>query len=494
MARKPQWIMPRDGRGRPVVDAYLRLSVGFEGREDVYRNQLSDIERIIEREKWTLGKVLSDGVSAYRRGVRRPGFEEMLERIENGSSAGVVFYNQDRLTRRMSDLERFLDLWEDGRSELCVAGQWGSVDLRDPSARTNMRLFAMMAMQEAESTSRRTRRKNQGKRDAGILVEGGTRAFGWDDGKVDRDILAREQEALCEAFTLLENGGTVQAVVDMWNGRGLVSSRGRRPWEKTSVRLAMCRQRHAGRIEHDGEVVGVIANYTPVIDPEQFDRVMAIFRSRRRGRPLSTAALGSGLLRCHCGATVRTRPKYTRTRGTVMTYFCVKQRGGCGHLSIDQEQVDALVRGAVIRALSNETTAQRVSSFVVTQQGRVADCERELASVKERRRTLLAKFSAGEIDEDEFSESLEIHGRRKRRLENELADLQAELADRQVVATHSANEVAHKWDQAWTAGDREVCRGLLREALTVIEITLLRGAPGGTIPVADRVEVKTRAG
>jgi site-specific DNA recombinase len=41
----------------------------------------------------------SDGVTAWKTGVRRPGFETLLERAGTGASQGIAVWHVDRLFR-----------------------------------------------------------------------------------------------------------------------------------------------------------------------------------------------------------------------------------------------------------------------------------------------------------------------------------------------------------------------------------------------------------
>jgi len=49
-----------------------------------------------ERVGGQLGQPLSDGLSAWKRGVRRPGWETLLERVKAGESDGIVVWHTDR--------------------------------------------------------------------------------------------------------------------------------------------------------------------------------------------------------------------------------------------------------------------------------------------------------------------------------------------------------------------------------------------------------------
>ena len=74
-----------------------------------------------------LGAELSDGLSAWKRGVRRPGWERLLERVESGESDGIVVWHTDRLFRQPRDLEAADRRWARRGSRLrprMVRGIW----------------------------------------------------------------------------------------------------------------------------------------------------------------------------------------------------------------------------------------------------------------------------------------------------------------------------------------------------------------------------------
>jgi site-specific DNA recombinase len=50
---------------------------------------------VIDRVGATLGEELEDGLSAWKRSVRRPGWQRPLERVE---SEGIVVWHTDRLS------------------------------------------------------------------------------------------------------------------------------------------------------------------------------------------------------------------------------------------------------------------------------------------------------------------------------------------------------------------------------------------------------------
>src|SRR5947209_4674457 len=92
----------RKARGeRPVYDSYARLSKNpTTGELEKIDDQLADNATVIERLGGQLGQPLSDGLSAWKRGVRRPGWETLLERVKAGESDGIVVWHTDRLFRQ----------------------------------------------------------------------------------------------------------------------------------------------------------------------------------------------------------------------------------------------------------------------------------------------------------------------------------------------------------------------------------------------------------
>jgi hypothetical protein len=77
-------------------------------------DQWADNLTMIERSGAVLGEQLSDGLSAWKRQVRRPGCERLLQRAASGESDGIVVWHTDRLFRQPRDLERLIDLGDRG--------------------------------------------------------------------------------------------------------------------------------------------------------------------------------------------------------------------------------------------------------------------------------------------------------------------------------------------------------------------------------------------
>ena len=118
------------------------------------------------------------GCRRGRRGVRRPGWERLLERVEAGESDGIVVWHTDRLFRQPRDLERVDRRWV--RRGFTVASAHGARDLADPDDRYHpadrgrpRRPVLAMTRRGGSSAGLRRMRAN------GVSKTGGPRLFGF---------------------------------------------------------------------------------------------------------------------------------------------------------------------------------------------------------------------------------------------------------------------------------------------------------------------------
>lgn len=485
-ARTPIHIaadLPCDEQGRPIFDLYARMSDGFDGKELNIEGQFAAAERYVGFMGGVVGERLSDPVSAWLPNVERPGWERLVERMRTRQSAGASIWNIDRFLRQNRQLEQLLDAVDQMGCRLIDGSGERKLDNEDD--RFVLRIMVSQANKSSADTSRRVREKFRLQRESGYLNDAGPRAFAWPGleptkpgqkrrREVSPEKLKAEREALQWAFEHIAEGGSLTEVAEKWNGQGLFSFYGR-PWDKVKVRQTMMRQRYAGRIEHKGQAVGVIADHKPTIDPELFDRVQTIFASRRLGRPAGQKSLGSGILRCGgCGTALLSRPRYLYSkdrktgkveRVTVPQYKCSKDRGGCGRAQVDQEPADAMLRAFVVERLADPRVADEVAAIQGGQSAEMARVQAELETARRAEAGLAAKLKAKRISWDVFSDLQDGIFSDIERLEARLKELEAASTDLEAVQTRSRLAVAEEWDKKTVACDIEGLRKLIRDAL-----------------------------
>lgn len=480
-----------------MYDSYGRLSrVPETGELEKVETQHADNRKLIERLGGVLGEELSDGLSAWKRSVRRPSWERLLERVESGASDGVVVWHTDRLFRQPRDLEKLIELGERG---LKVASAHGERDLADPDDRFILRIEVAHAARSSDDTSRRIRRRFAAKRAAGQATLGGPRRFGFaglepaesaggPEGErlpVPDEQVAREREAIRDAARSILAGGAVAEVARRWNAAGLRTVSGQE-WVNITVRTTLLRPALAGIIEHDGAEVGRIPG-EPVLDEQTWRRVRAFFLSRKRGRVAGERYLASGILRCgvchsKLSGTRNSRPRADGSYGG--TYLCSKQRRGCGRVYVNMEHVDRELMIFTLRRLSDARHASAVAAAAAQDAQRLSEVRTEITRCEGLQAALSDRLGRRQITLDAFDAANEP-------LVQDLARL---IAERDSLAGGSADGPTEALGldtlrRQWEDGDNTARRAMLSNALGSERMVIM---PSGGKRVFDRNRMRLR--
>lgn len=471
-----------------MLDSYGRLSrVPETGELEKIDTQWADNRKVIDRVGASLGEELKDGLSAWRKGVRRPGWERLLERVEAGASDGIVVWHTDRLFRQPRDLEKLIELGERGFK---VFSAHGERDLADPDDRFILRIEVAHAARSSDDTSRRIKRRFAKFREQGRST-GGPRRFGfpgldrtWSPGaaeaaadrpEVAAELVAAERAAIREAAADLLTGVSLNEIAQRWNTAGLATAAGR-AWLGTTVRDTMKRPALAGRIEHDGAQVGRLAE-EPILDAGTFDRVQALFAGRKRGRVAGEKYLGTGILRCgECGVKLSAQAQSSKTYrdgATRAVYWCNKQRRGCGHVYADVRAVDAELRVFTLQRLSDSRHAAAISAARSQVAARLSEVDEEIGRCERLQRALSERLGSRQMSLDSFDAANEPLAADLARLRADRESLSGGNPDGPTEA-QSVDELAAQWD----AGTLADTRAMLTSALGRDRLVIRRVTPG----------------
>jgi site-specific DNA recombinase len=131
----------RGGESGVRGGSYIRLSEETEGMQPGLQRQREANEKTAADRCWRITREYEDaGVSAYKRRVVRPGFEQLLTDLASGLIDGICVWDSDRLARQPRDLERLIDLYET-RKGLVFATANKDVDLSTSDGRFYARLM-----------------------------------------------------------------------------------------------------------------------------------------------------------------------------------------------------------------------------------------------------------------------------------------------------------------------------------------------------------------
>lgn len=291
--------------------------------------------------------IQDDGVSAFKVPIfDRPGGAELCALVEAGRVAAIYTDAQDRLSRGEDDE------WVLFRA-LCDANDaWIVVDgeriTRDLGGRAMSYLRALLARQESEEKSRRIRGGKAVNARKG-RPNGGPRRFGFErgEGKTGRLVpIAAEVAVVRRMMEEYVHGRTQREIARRLNVDGHRTARGKL-WNQSQVSHLMRDPVWVGKIRNaEGEFD---APHGALVPLPLWDAVQATLRGPegpRKGRRSERFLLGSGLLRCSCGATMRIKSE-PKGYGWLDLYVCHGRYGGtspgCRQRAVRRERIDGAV-------------------------------------------------------------------------------------------------------------------------------------------------------
>jgi len=199
---------------------YARIS-SDDGQALGVSRQLEDCRKLAATLGWGVGEEYVDNdISAFS-GKRRPGYEQMLADIREGSRDAVLVYHADRLTRRPIELEQFLDVLTAAkvRHVRFVAG--GDLDIGNGDGLMVLRMLLAVAANESATKSRRVKRKMEQNASAGLPHGGYRRPFGYAEDKVT--VVPAEADAIRTLAERYVAGESLRSLATWLEGEGVTT-------------------------------------------------------------------------------------------------------------------------------------------------------------------------------------------------------------------------------------------------------------------------------
>lgn len=427
---------------------YARISEDRDGTGLGVARQEKDCKALAARRGWHVARVYVDNdISAYS-GKARPQYRQMLGDIKAGTIRGVVVWHLDRLHRQPRELEEFIDICN--AYNVALASVTGEVDLATSEGRLFARIQGAVANKSSEDMSRRIQRKHLELAEAGKLINGGARAFGY--SKDGMSVIPEEAEVIREAARRALAGDSLRSLVADFHARGIKGSSGRF-MSSATIRTMLQSARISGQREHHGKIVAK-GEWPGIITPEETAKLRALFgdpkrRSNHGGRGGYTYLL-TGLVRCGvCGQPLRARPKKPGDR----RYACIKDvsndRLGCGSIRRRADGVEALVVAAVLAAFDGSDVARLLEGDGTDN---TAELLAEVAREEEQLRELADAYGRRQVTMSEWLAA-------RRPIEERVATLSAQLqtADRKAAAAteYAGNADALRRDWPTLSLDRQ---------------------------------------
>ncbi|MFF0902720.1 UNVERIFIED_CONTAM: recombinase family protein [Kocuria sp. CPCC 205316] len=331
---------------------YARISQDRTGAHLGVSRQLSECEDLARgRGVEVIDRLTDNDISAYS-GKRRPGYEELLKRVLDGSVDEVLVWHTDRLHRSPKELEEYIDACSvHGVQTQTVKA--GELDLATSTGRLIARQLGSLARYESEHKGERVKAKRRQAALAGVW-QGGARPFGWqivketdEHGSVHNLPVIDETEAelVRWAFRAVLEGKPISAIVAHFQRSGVPSARGN-GWRHSTVRSLMGKTRNCGIESLHGEELGP-SQFPALVDEGTFRAVQRILKDpkRRSQDDNRVKHLLGGIAKCHCGMpmVVGGTGKGTRQYVCESYRYPATRRKDISHVSRRLDELDAHV-------------------------------------------------------------------------------------------------------------------------------------------------------
>lgn len=169
-------------RGKTKAAAiYCRISLDRSGDGLGVERQEELCRKLADDRGWPVAEVYVDNDRSAFSGKPRPAYARMLTDIEAGERDGVICVDLDRLTRRPSELEVFMDLAD--RCGIALANVSGDTDLSSSDGRFKARIMGAVARQESERKGERIHREAEQAAQRGV-PRGSRRPFGYEFDRI----------------------------------------------------------------------------------------------------------------------------------------------------------------------------------------------------------------------------------------------------------------------------------------------------------------------
>jgi DNA invertase Pin-like site-specific DNA recombinase len=320
---------------------YTRISKDRDGTSESPERQEHLCRSLAESKGWEVVEVYADrDLSAYKRGVFRPGYESLQDAVRSRRVDAVVVWSTTRLARSVQEFSRLLNLLEE--HDVSLASCRDPIDTSTPTGRAMTQLHGVFAELESATISSRVKDSRAYAARQGRIKVGGTRPFGYSRAG---EIVPKEAAVVREMADRLLSGDSITALARDLNGRGIRTALGNE-WTRQSVRCLVLSATVAGIRTYRGEEFQ--GDWEPILTP---DEQLQIRASRPADTRTGRRTLLGGLV--YCG---RCEKKMSFT-GSRNIYRCQPGpgTGTCGGISVQARHVEPYVVETVLAFLARAT-------------------------------------------------------------------------------------------------------------------------------------------
>lgn len=345
-------LMPDAKQDSRIVALYTRVSTGYQIDKDSLPQQKKELTSYCEHVLHIPSENLEVFEDAGKSGKNtdRPAFQRMMNKVRAGLISHVVVCKIDRISRNLVDFSIMYDVLKYNRVAFISLNE--QFDTSTAMGETMLKIILVFAELERKLTSERVTdimigRAMDGKWNGARMPYG----WKWDEKKKFPVHHPTEADNVRLMYQMYEQTKSTVKVFQYFNTNNIPTKRGglwttktiadtiRNPMNKGDYRYNY-RESARGRKKPDEEVIYREGIFEPIVDPEQWNRCVAIMDYNTAAKHSigfspnkKNTHVFSGLLRCACGASFHVskldRARENGFRPTLYVCGCKAKKGTC---------------------------------------------------------------------------------------------------------------------------------------------------------------------
>jgi site-specific DNA recombinase len=481
--------MPSEERVRRGA-IYARLSRNRKGLSESIANQLATCRKVAAEHGIDVVRELKDDDRSAYTGAPRPGYNALLDLIKGDLIDVVIARQDDRLYRRVRDLEDFIDVVEDHHVGILTAFS-GRIDLTTRQGRAMARMGAVLAQDESDAKRERLRDNQETLAEQGRW-HGGTRPYGYlpiDRQSPDRvrlgGLVVEPSEAaiIKDCADRVLRGESLHAICQDLDRSEVPTVKGT-GWRAPTLRRILTSFTVAGIREREGKPAGP-ARWQPILDEVTHARLRRrlLDQARTRTVPARVNLLTGGLSVCGlCNESLFGQRRESGRR--VLQCIAPPSQKGCGGISVTAETLEQYVVDMVLVRLDGPALAEVAARTQQSGDDAFEHVAAELKAVEERLNDWTDMFANGEIDRVALVRGRKAMEENRTLLTDKLAALSSATTTTAYLGRGA--ELRSEWDRLSLDQQRTIIGAVVETV--VINKSLTRG------PVfnPDRVDIRWR--
>ncbi|MEK7663881.1 MAG: recombinase family protein [Patescibacteria group bacterium] len=371
---------------------YCRKSSEQEDRQVLsIESQMKELLAVAKRENLKVVEVLEESHSAKKLG--RPVFNQIMQKIENGSANGLLVWNASRISRNPIDTGKIVYLMDEG---LLFEVRTPSQTFRNtPNDKFLLNLFCSQAKLENDNKGEDVKRGLRTKAEKGMYPAPAPTGYvneKYADRGSKRILPDPDRFDLCRRMVdeMLKGVHNPIAILKMANEEwGFRMPNGKGMSRSTIYNLFTNPVYYAVYEYPKGSGIWHKGTHKPLMTMEEYDKIQILLGRKGKPRPKTHIFAFTGLMRCgECGAGITAEEKIKRQKnGNIhryIYYHCTKRKNpNCTQKYIEQKELEKQIKKAIDLinipedlhefALKwfkqeNKNTAQTTEAVVDTQQ------------------------------------------------------------------------------------------------------------------------------